>query len=119
MISGGAGAWCSRGSREAMPKPVNQTLPLAVSTRMLAGLRSLWISPRACSRPTAAASGTAMRRNSVTSIGRPSKPLERLATGVSQHQHEPALAPEELDRSRRPVAVEVGPQRVFMLEALQ
>ena len=45
------------------------------------------------------------------------QPLERLATGVRQHQHVPDLAPEELDRSRRPVAVEVGPQRVFMLEA--
>ena len=49
----------------------------------------------------------------------PEQALERLATGVSQHQHEPALAPEELDRPRRPVAVELGPQRIFMLEALQ
>ena len=27
MISGGAGAWRSRGSRDAMPKPVSQTWP--------------------------------------------------------------------------------------------
>ena len=27
MISGGAGAWRSRGSRDAMPKPVSHTWP--------------------------------------------------------------------------------------------
>jgi hypothetical protein len=47
------------------------------------------------------------------------QPLERLAAGVSQHQHEPALAPQELDRLRRPVAVEVSPQSEFVLEALE
>ena len=51
---------------------------------------------------------------------RPTKhALKRLATGISQHQHDPDFASEEFDRLRRPVAVEVGPQRVFMLEALQ
>src|ERR1700680_4416880 len=48
IISGGAGAWCSRGSREAMPNPVSHTRPLAASTRTLAGLMSLWIRPRSC-----------------------------------------------------------------------
>jgi hypothetical protein len=43
IISGGSADWRSRGRREAIPKPVNQTAPLAESTRMLAGLISLWI----------------------------------------------------------------------------
>ena len=49
------------------------------------------------------------------------KPSNRSSgyTGVSQHQHEPALAPQELDRLRRPVAVEVTPQSEFVLEALE
>jgi hypothetical protein len=37
----------------------------------------------------------------------PEQPLERLATRVSQHQHEPARAPDELDRSCQPVAAGV------------
>ena len=41
MISGGSGAWRSRGRREAMPKPVSHTCPAAESTITLAGLMSL------------------------------------------------------------------------------
>jgi hypothetical protein len=47
------------------------------------------------------------------------QPLERFATGVGQHQHKPTLAPDELDRLRRPIAVEVSPQSEFVLEALE
>ena len=35
MISGGAGAWRSRGSRDAMPKPVSHTWPASVDEHVL------------------------------------------------------------------------------------
>ena len=41
MNSGGAGAWRSRGWREAMPKPVSQLWPLTGSTRMFGWLQVL------------------------------------------------------------------------------
>jgi hypothetical protein len=37
---GGSGDWRSRGRREAMPKPVSQTWPVAESTRILVGVQS-------------------------------------------------------------------------------
>ena len=58
MTSGGAGAWRSRGSREAMPKPVSRTSP-AASTRTFAGLMSLWMRPCRWTWRSAAASAMA------------------------------------------------------------
>jgi len=46
MNSGGSGDCRSRGSREAMPKPINHTWPVAAFTSVLAGLMSLWMRPR-------------------------------------------------------------------------
>ncbi len=51
MTSGGSGDWRSRGRRDAMPKPVSQTSPVATSTRTLAGLMSLWMRPRSWNWP--------------------------------------------------------------------
>jgi hypothetical protein len=45
-VMGGSGLGCSRGRRNAMPKPASQTPPLERSTRTFAGLMSLWMSPR-------------------------------------------------------------------------
>ncbi len=73
MVSGGAGAWRSRGSREARPKPVSQTWPVAELTSTLAGLRSLWTSPRWWTCPKAAAMPTANCKKRPTSMGAPSK----------------------------------------------
>ena len=72
MISGGSGAWRSRGRREAMPKPVSRTCPVAQFTRILAGLMSLWTRPRWWTLPSAAAMPMARRRKRPTSIGAPS-----------------------------------------------
>jgi hypothetical protein len=47
------------------------------------------------------------------------QPLERLAAGVLEHQHEPSFAANKPDRPRRPVGVKISPQRVFMLEMLE
>jgi hypothetical protein len=102
-----------------MPKPVSHTPPLAASTRMLAGLRSLWISPRACPWPIAAASGIAMRMNCVTSHRAAEQPIERLAARVFKHQRQATIASGEGQRPRRPIRVDDSPQRVFVLEALE
>ena len=69
MNSGGSGAWRSRGRREAIPKPMSQTSPVAELTRTLGGLMSLWIRPRLCNRLSAVARPTAKRKNCVISIG--------------------------------------------------
>lgn len=62
----------SRRSREAMPKPISHTWPVAQLTSTLAGLMSLWIRPRPWSWPSAAHRPTARRKNCVHSIGLPS-----------------------------------------------
>ena len=41
MNSGAPGEWRSRGRREAIPKPISRTAPVAELTRTLAGLTSL------------------------------------------------------------------------------
>jgi hypothetical protein len=71
MSSGGSGDWRSRGRREAMPKPVSQTWPVAELTRILLGLTSLWMRPRACNWRSAADKATANLRNFPTSMGAP------------------------------------------------
>jgi hypothetical protein len=58
--------WRSRGPREALPKPVSHAWPDTPWTSTLAGLMSLWIRPRPCSRPNAADRPTARRKNGVT-----------------------------------------------------
>ena len=45
--------------------------------------------------------------------------VEWYAAGIGQHQRELAPAPEEMDRQHRPIGAELGPQRKFVLEALQ
>src|SRR5216683_3025531 len=55
MVSGGSGAGRSRSSRDAMPNPVSLTSPVVPSTRMLAGLMSLWTRPRRCTWVSASA----------------------------------------------------------------
>jgi len=55
MISGGSGAWRSRGRREAMPKPVSHTCSAATSMIALAGFdvfvsESTSVEPAKCGR---------------------------------------------------------------------
>ena len=72
MNSGGSGDWRSRGRREAMPKPVSQTWPVAELTRTLAGFTSLWMRPRWCNWPSAArkANGKAQEDPQLQSVAR-------------------------------------------------
>ena len=54
-----------------MPKPVSQTAQVALLTRILAGLISLWMRPRPWSLASAAARPMAKRKNEVISQGCP------------------------------------------------
>src|SRR3954468_6164733 len=59
-IPAGLTAGCSsRGSSEAMPRPVSLTSPVTGSTSTLSGLRSLCRTPWRCSSPTAAVTAMA------------------------------------------------------------
>ncbi len=70
MVSGGSGAWRSRGRAEAILNPVSQTRLVIGSTMTLAGFISLWMRPCSCSPSSAVARPAAMRRNGVSSNGR-------------------------------------------------
>ncbi len=67
IVSGGSGAWRSRGRSEAIPKPVSQTWSDPGSTITLAGFMSLWMMPCSWSLPSAVERPMAMRRNRVRS----------------------------------------------------
>ena len=72
MVSGGSGAWRSRGRSEAMPNPVSLISPVTGFTRMLCGLTSLCTRPRRWTCARAPAMAMARRKNSSISIGAPS-----------------------------------------------
>src|SRR6516225_1757042 len=102
MNSGGSGDWRSRGRREAMPKPVNQTWPVAALTRMLLGLMSLWMRPRACNWRSAA-----------------DKALDRLAPGIVEHKHGLSALAHKRQRSHCPRFVQLVLQAVFVCQAIE
>src|SRR5882762_5486875 len=118
MTSGGAGAWCSRGSREAMPNPVSHTPPLAASTRIFAGLMSLWIRPRSCTWRSAPARGIAMRRKWDYVQWFAKQSIERRAAGILEHQRHAVVVVRQRDWSRRPVSIKFGFERIFVFEPL-
>ncbi len=83
MLSGGSGAWRSRGSREAMPNPVSLISPLAGCKRILAGLMSLCTRPRWWSCARAPAMAIARGRKSSIAIGAPSRRASGWLAGSS------------------------------------
>ena len=113
------GDWRSRGRRDAMPKPVSRTSPVAALTRMLAGLMSLWMRPRWCSLPRAAATPMASRRKRPTSIGVAEEPVERLAAGILEHQNGLTAISLKFKRSHRPRAVQLILEGVFVGKAVE
>ena len=119
MVSGGSGAWRSRGSREAMPKPVSRTCPSAQFTRILAGLMSLWTRPRWWSLPSAAAMPMARRRKRPISIGAPSSRSSGSPPGSSSTSMVRPSFAHELQRPHRPRAVQFVLQPVFVSEAIE
>ena len=119
MTSGGSGAWRSRGRREAMPKPVSRARPSAQFTRILAGLTSLWTRPRWCALPSAAAMPMARRRKRPDLHRRADEPLERLAARILEQQRRPTAFAGKLQRPRRPCAVELVLQFIFVGEAFE
>ena len=102
-----------------MPKPVSRTSPFAVFTRILAGLMSLWMSPRWCSLPRAAATPTAMRRKRPDLHRSAEEPAEQLAARILQHQNGLAAISHKLKRPHRPCAVQLILKGVFVGKAIE
>src|SRR5215472_15455385 len=101
-----------------MPKPVNQAAPRAMSTRIFAGLMSLWIKPRPWTCWSASDSDGDMQ--DLSHLKRPpQQPVERLAARICEHQRRAILALRERQRPRRPERVQFSAERVFMLEPLK
>ena len=102
-----------------MPKPVSRTRRSRQFTRILAGLMSLWTRPRWWTLPSAAAMPMARRKKRLRLHRRAEQPLERLAAGILEHQRGPAALADELQRPRRPCAVQFVPQSIFVGEAIE
>ena len=63
---------------------------------------SLWTRPRWWTWPRAAAMPMARRKKLPTSMGAPSRPLERLAARILEHQHGPPLVLRRAQAAARP-----------------
>ena len=119
MISGGSGACRSRGRREAMPNPVSRTCRSPQFTRMLAGFRSLWTRPRWWSLAQGRGDAEREAQEALQLHGRAEQPLERLAARILEHQHGPTALAHELQGPRRPGAVQLILQPVFVRQAIE
>src|SRR5208282_4040017 len=99
-----------------MPKPVSQTSQVALLTRILAGLISLWMRPRPWSLASAAARPMAKRKNEAISQGCPRSRNRGSPPGSSQ-QRKPTIVGHEPQRPSRPGGVELVPQLESVLQA--
>ncbi len=111
MISGGAGAWRSRGSRDAMPKPVSQTWPES-STSTFSGLTSLWMRPRRWAWLSAADKPMAMRRTA-SQIDRLSLvlldyPIQGFTTRILKNEDRSPPVTSQRERLSCPCRIEFG-----------
>ena len=122
MISGGAGAWRSRGSRDAMPKPVSQTWPAVVDEHVL-GLEVFVDQTMLV--------GMAERRCQVNGKGQKTRQIERLVpvplknaverltARIGKNKDCPPFVTRERQRLRRPRGLKFGCEREFVLKASQ
>ena len=102
-----------------MPKPVSRGRPSTQLTKILAGSQVLV--DEAAQVGVAEGSGDADReaQEAIRLHGRAEQPSERFAAGVLEHQHGPGGFAHKLQRPRRPGAVQLVFQFVFMGEAFE
>ena len=105
MISGGPGGWRSRGSRDAMPKPGQPDRAGFGVDQDVGGLDVLVdeAAPVDIAERRRHADGEAQEASHLHR--RAENPVERLAAGVLEHQHGPAMVAHKLQRPHRPGAV--------------
>ena len=125
MISGGAGAWRSRGSRDAMPKPVSHTV------RRRLGSRDEHVLGLDVFVDQTALVGMAERRCQVNGKAQKTRQIERLlpvplknaverlTARVGENQDCPPFVTRERQRLGRPRGIKFGCERVFVLKASQ
>ena len=99
-----------------MPNPRNHTWPVLQSIITLAGLRSLWIRPRACRWRRAAATPAPVRKTSPRSHRRARALHEQLATRILEHQCSPPFVRRQRYGANRPDGIQCVSQRVFVLQ---
>ena len=118
MTSGGAGAWRSRGRREAMPKPVSQTSPCGVDQDV--GRLDVLVDEAA---PVHLAERRRERDGDAQELRHLQRPaeqaIERLAAGILEHQHRAAVVARKRERSHRPFSIKFGLEGIFVFEPLE
>ena len=80
---------------------------------------SLWMRPRWCTLPRAAATPTAMRRKRPDIHRRAEQSAEQLAAGILEHQNGPTAISHKLERPHRPRAVQLILEGVFVGKAIE
>ena len=119
IISGGAGAWRSRGNRDAMPNPVSQT-PASVVDEDIGRLdvfmdETLRMDLAERCRQ---ANGDAQSARQVDwSVLIPLKnQIQTLTARILKYEDRPPFMASERERLRCPLWIEVSCERVFVLE---
>ena len=80
---------------------------------------SLWTRPRWWTLPRAAAMPMREAQEAPHLHRRAEQPVERLAARILEHQHGPTVFAHELQRPRRPCAVQLILQPIFVSEAIE
>ena len=118
MNSGGSGAWRSRGRREAMPKPVSRTCPVADVDEHVGGLDVLVNEPASMELTECARQRHSESEKPSDLHGLADEAIERLASCVVDDQHRPPALAHELHRPQCPRAIQVVLELVFVDEAI-
>ena len=119
MISGGSGAWRSRGRREAMPKPGEPHLSGRAVDQNIGRLDVLVDEAALVELAERRRDADGEAQEASHFHGRAEQPVERLAARILEHQHGPTAFAHELQRPHRPRPVELILQPVFVSEAIE
>ncbi len=119
MLSGGSGAWRSRGRSEAIAEPGELDLPAHGMHENILRLDVLVHETAPMDLREGTGDGDREGQEVFHRHWRAEPPLQRLAGGILQHQHGPAAVADELQRPRRPGSVQLVPQGIFVRQAIQ
>jgi hypothetical protein len=118
MNSGGSGDWRSRGRRDAMPKPVSQTRPVAESTSTLAGFDVLVDQPASVELTKCARQGHCESEKCPISMGWRTRRSSGSPSCVIDHEHRLSALAHQFQRPQCPRTVQVLPKFEFVREAI-
>ena len=119
MVSGGSGAWRSRGSRDAMPNPVSLTSPFAPIHQDIGRLDVLVDEATLVRLAHRGDDADGEAQEASHLHGRAEQPLERLAARIFEHQHGPTAIARKLQRTHGPRTIQLILQSIFVGEAFE